>query len=222
MLSILRIARLAAMGVVAFILSAGLSSAAPITVVYDFGVVNGTCTTESAACPQDILAGTTPSVVGSVFTNVFNGGYRAGGRVAWDVLFDASPFAAITSMTLRVDVIGLYSQYPGNIDPSAGQLGNYLAIDGVRVEPFLFNTDGLDSYVFSIPILSAGPHQFSVWAYDRSTGQNHEGWGGVDFARLTVEGDSTGAAQVPEHASLALFGTVVVGLVGAARRRLRK
>ena len=213
----LKIGRIVAIGAAAFILSVGASAAAPITVTYDFGVMNPACTWEHADCPPDIVV-EPHSVAGTVYTNVFNGGYRAGGHVLWGFVFDASPFAAVTSMTLRVDVVGFWQQYPGNINPLAGQVGNYLAIDGVPFTPFLNNTDGLDSHTFSIPVLSAGAHQFSVWAYDRP-GAMYEGWGGVDFARLTVVGEGGGGTPVPEPGSMLLLGTGLAGLGRAWRKR---
>lgn len=191
--------------------------AAPITINYDFGVIDLACTSEGAACPQDILPGTS-SAVGNVYTNIFNGGYRAGGRVDWDFTFDTSPFASISAITMQIDVVGLWGAYPGNIGPG-GQLGNFFAIDGVPLVPFLLNTDGRDSHLFAIPSLSAGAHVFTVQVYDPafSPGPFFEGWGGVDFARLSVTGET--AAAVPEPASLLLVASALAGLCGTRFRR---
>ncbi|HEX2731270.1 MAG TPA: hypothetical protein VHM70_06690 [Polyangiaceae bacterium] len=158
-----------------------------LTQTFEFGVPDPGCASEGASCAQDVLPGTS-SVEGSVFVNVFNGGYRAGGHVSWDFSFDDSLFASVTSMTMSVTIVGFLGAYLGNIDADAGQIGNYFAIDDVPVEPILDNSDARDTHVFAIPILSPGAHTFSVWAYDQPPGPNYEGWGGVDMATLTVQG----------------------------------
>ena len=136
-------------------------NASPITSVITFGQINLNCTGEmDADCQaQDLLPGPQSITdsghgVNNVFTNIFNGGYRPGGGVIWDFDFDAADFDSISAMTLQVDVVGLVECYPGNIDPQQGQIGNYLAIDGVPFAPFVGNTDGRDSHTFAIPILS--------------------------------------------------------------------
>jgi hypothetical protein len=169
------------------------SFANPIVVSHDFGIVNLACASEGAACAPDILPG--PRQQSATCSRTSSTAATARWfDVVWDFTFDASPFLSIASMTMQVDVVGFLGAYPGNIGP-AGQLGNFFAIDGVPIFPFLVNTDGRDSHVFAIPTLAAGSHQFSVQAYDPafSPGGNFEGWGGVDFARLTVSGETAAA-----------------------------
>ncbi len=143
--------------------------------IIEWGTIDPKCTSEQAPCIDQPAF--TPS----------KGGYRAGGHVAWSFSLVTSDFSSISSMQLQVTAIGLWGAYPGNIDPSHGQLGNYLAIDGVPYTPFLNTTDGRDTRIFNIPILSAGQHTFAVFAYE-PPGPDYDGWAGIDYAKLTITG----------------------------------
>jgi len=170
--------------------------AAPLSQITEWGTLDPSCTGEGVTCAAD-----------PAFTPSF-GGYRAGGSVSWGFTFDPSAFASISSLELEVLVVGFY--FEGNASPPA-PLGNYLAIDAVPFAPFLNVTDHRDTRTFTLPVLSAGPHTFSVVAF------SNEGWAGVDFARLTVTGEST-AQGVPEPATLVLLGLGLAGL-GFSRRK---
>jgi hypothetical protein len=155
--------------------------------VFEFGVPDLTCLSELGTCPQDVLPGGKNSVNGNVYVNVFSGSYRAGGHVDWDFTFDGSAFSSVRKMTLEIVIVGMLGG--GNIDTSGSkQIGNYLAIDGVPFFPITASTDSRDTHVIPIPTLSPGAHVFSVWAYDSPPGPLDEGWAGVDYAKLTVDG----------------------------------
>jgi hypothetical protein len=140
--------------------------------------------------------------------------------VSWGFDFDRSPFASITSISLDVLVVGFWGAYPGNIDPVAGQIGDYLAIDGLPYAPFRNMTDGRDLRTFALPTtFAAGPHTMSVVAYEPYASYNwYEGWAGVDYATLTVVGESD-VVSIPEPASLMLLGAGLAGLGRSWRRR---
>jgi hypothetical protein len=198
--------------------SASASVAATITSVTEWGTLNPTCTTEGSSCSVD------PAF------NPSTGGYRAGGSVSWgdpanplnQFVFDTSAFSSITSIALEVLVVGFYTEYQGNIDPSAGQTGNYLAINGTPIAPFLGMTDGRDTRTFDLTtILADGLYTFSVVAYTEGpSGNKHEGWAGVDFARLTVIGESSvSAVPVPAALPLLASGMGALGMIGWRRKR---
>ncbi len=180
--------------------------AGPVTQVTHWGTVDPGCTNEWAACATD-PAFTPPT-----------GGYRAGGSVSWSFSFDRSGFSSVSSIQLDVLVVGFWGSYPGNIDAAAGQLGDYLAIDGAPFAPFLGMTDGRDLRTFSLSAdLAAGPHTFSVVAYD-DPWRNYEGWAGVDYATLTVTGM---AAAIPEADTYSLL-LAGLGLLAFITRRRKQ
>lgn len=181
-------------------------NASPLTQVTEWGTIDPTCTWEHSACVAD-----------PAFDPSF-GGYRAGGSVSWDFTFDPSSFSSISSIQLEVIVVGFVNYYPGNIDPSMGQLGNYLAIDDIPFAPFLQMTDGRDTRLIDLTAhgLTPGYHKFTVVAYSDPNAK-YEGWAGVDYSKLTVTGDTGGSAPVPEPSTMLLLGLGLMGLAGVRR-----
>ena len=218
-----------AVAVAGAVLISGIATAAnagTLTQVTSWGTLDPGCTFEHASCASD-----------PAFTPSF-GGYRAGGQVSWGnplnplapFMFDTSAFTSISSIQLSVLVVGFWQEYTGNIDPTQlnlgpgggvpnnGQIGDYLAIDGVPFAPFLGMTDGRDTATFDLTTaLAPGPHTFTVVAYDDPPGPWDEGWAGVDVATLTVTGETAGS--VPEPAAVALFACGLATLGSMRRRR---
>lgn len=182
------------------------AQAQPITQVTQFGTVDPGCINEGATCAAD-----------PAFTPSF-GGYRAGGSVSWTFSFDPSPFSSISSIQLDVLAVGFL--YNGNI--GAGQIGNYLAIDGVPFAAFTGVTDGRDLMTFALPTnLAPGPHTFSVVAYGFPPGPLNEGWAGVDFATLTVVGQGRTVAVPAVSAGGLLALALLLGGSGLILRHRR-
>lgn len=191
--------------VFSFVLAPALALPAAAQTV-QFGSIDPACTHEGAPCQAD-----------AAFTPGF-GGYRAGGSVSWSYHF-SPPADPVTSIYMDVLVVGLFGSYPGNIDPNAGQLGNYFALNGTPFFAFTQNTDGRDLYSIQLPGLVAGLNTFSVVAYSSSQGPRHEGWAGVDYAVLTIN-TAAAAPTVPEPMTMILLGTGLAG-IGVLRARRR-
>jgi hypothetical protein len=70
------------------------------TQVITFGILNPECTFEMAVCANDFAF--TPSD-GHTF-----GGYRIGGSVSWNFIFDPAAFTSISKITMDVLVVGFF------------------------------------------------------------------------------------------------------------------
>ena len=148
----------------------------------------------------------------------FDWGYHGGG--------DPTPYLvdAVLNWTHSVDLTGIVVD---SVQLDVAVIGFFYGTDHeklyvgsplteiVNAFPAAAVTDHLQTFSFALPtsVLVSGSLPVQIFV------QSDEGWGGVDYAELIVQGHTIDTTTVPEPATMTLAG-LGIGLLGFVRRRV--